>query len=76
MKLLRNSVLLGALRRLVVGRRAAARPSYVVTVPAPRTVHADNVVALRPLAPAVEVRQAGGMRRHPSGLTAARVVNL
>ena len=35
MKLLRDSILLRALRRLLAGRRDAARRAYVITVPAP-----------------------------------------
>jgi hypothetical protein len=35
MKLLRDSLLLRALRRLLAGRRHAVRHSYAVTVPAP-----------------------------------------
>lgn len=35
MKLLRESILLRALRRLLAGRRDVVRRSYVVTVPAP-----------------------------------------
>ncbi|EIL98863.1 hypothetical protein [Rhodanobacter thiooxydans] len=35
MKLLRDSVLLRTLRRLLVGRRKAVRAPYTITVPAP-----------------------------------------
>ena len=50
MKLLRDSLLLRALRRLLAGRRDVVRRPYAVTVPAPleRTPleHGSNVVEL------------------------------
>ncbi len=47
MKLLRESLLLRALRRLLAGRRAVARRAYVVTVPAPLARPAgSNVIEL------------------------------
>ncbi|MES2313014.1 MAG: hypothetical protein V4566_12010 [Pseudomonadota bacterium] len=47
MKLLRDSLLLRALRRLLPGRRDTVRHSYAVTVPAPLEQAADsNVIEL------------------------------
>ena len=54
MKLLRDFSLWRALRRLLGGRRDAARRCYTVTVPAPRSQSAGNVVELRPQARAAE----------------------
>lgn len=47
MKLLRDSVLLRMLRRLLAGRREAVRDTYTITVPAPLERSAgSNVVEL------------------------------
>lgn len=47
MKLLRDSVLLRMLRRLLAGRREAVRATYTITVPAPLERSAgSNVVEL------------------------------
>ena len=47
MKLLRDTFLLRAVRRLLAGRRDAARRSYTVTVPAPlEQPSASNVIEL------------------------------
>lgn len=47
MKLLRDSLLLRALRRLLAGRRNTVRRPYAVTVPAPlEQATASNVVEL------------------------------
>ena len=54
MKLLRDFSLWRALRGLLGGRREPARRSYTVTVPAPRSPSAGNMVELRPQARAVE----------------------
>jgi hypothetical protein len=47
MKLLRDSILLRTLRRLLAGRRGAVRAPYTITVPAPlERPAASNVVEL------------------------------
>jgi hypothetical protein len=48
MKLLRDTLLLRALRRLLAGRREAVRRSYAITVPAPleRAAVGNNVIEL------------------------------
>ncbi len=54
MKLLRDTLLLRALRRLLAGRREAVRRSYAITVPAPLAKPGgNNVIELhrRSLAP-------------------------
>ena len=48
MKLLHDFSLWRPLRRLLDRRHAAARRSYTVTVPAPRSQSAGKVVELRP----------------------------
>jgi hypothetical protein len=62
MKLLRDSLLLRAVRRLLAGRRDAVRRSYTVTVPAPleRTPleqsAGNNVIELRHRTPVAASR--------------------
>jgi len=58
MKLLRDSLLLRALRRLLAGRRHAVRRPYTVTVPAPleRAAAGNNVIELHRRAPAAASR--------------------
>ncbi|HXE76827.1 MAG TPA: hypothetical protein VN614_01120 [Rhodanobacter sp.] len=52
MKLLRESLLLRALSRLLAGRRVVARRAYVVTVPAPLARPAgSNVIELHRRSP-------------------------
>ena len=48
MKLLRDTLLLRALRRLLAGRREAVRRPYTITVPAPleRAAAGSNVIEL------------------------------
>ncbi|OOG49513.1 hypothetical protein [Rhodanobacter sp. C01] len=47
MKLLRDTLLLRALRRLLAGRREAVRRPYTVTVPAPlEKIAGSNVIEL------------------------------
>lgn len=53
------------LRRLLSGQRPAARRSYTVTVPAPRSESGGNVIALRPHA-RVEEHQSATRRRPPA----------
>ena len=55
MKLLRDSLLLRALRRLLAGRREAVRRSYAITVPAPleRAPAGSNVIELHRWTPVV-----------------------
>jgi hypothetical protein len=67
MKLLRDSVLLRTLRRLLVGRRKAVRASYTITVPAPleRPV-GGNVVELPRRAGAGERAASTKQARSPS----------
>ena len=57
MKLLRDFVLLGRLRALSAARRSADQRAYTITVPAPLTADAGNVVALRRPAGAVATRR-------------------
>ena len=47
MKLAHNFPLWNFLRRLFSDQRHAARRSYTITVPAPRSQHGDKVVELR-----------------------------
>ena len=54
MKLLRDFFLWRSLRQLLAGRRDAVRRSYTVTVPAPRSQSAGNVVELHPQTRAAE----------------------
>ena len=58
MKLLRDSLLLRALRRLLAGRRHTVRRSYTVTVPAPleRASAGHNVIELHRRTPAAVSR--------------------
>ena len=58
MKLLRDSLLLRALRRLLAGRRHAVRRPYTVTVPAPleRAAAGSNVIELHRRTPAATSR--------------------
>jgi hypothetical protein len=60
MKLLRDTLLLRALRRLLAGRREAVRRSYAITVPAPleRTAAGSNVIELHRRIPAAASRPA------------------
>ena len=49
MKLLRDTLLLRALRRLLAGRRDAVRRPYTITVPAPlEQPSGNNVIVLQP----------------------------
>jgi hypothetical protein len=64
MKLLRDSLLLRALRRLLAGRRHAVRRPYTVTVPAPleraplEQAAGSNVIELHRRTPAAASRTA------------------
>ena len=69
MKLLREFFLWRSLRGLLAARRDAARRCYTVTVPAPRSQTAGNVVELRPQARGRTARPA------PAALPGARAVH-
>ncbi len=69
MKLLRDFPLWRALRRLLGGGRDAGRRCYTVTVPAPRSQSAGNVVELRPQAHGRSARSA------PAAMPGARAAN-
>jgi len=57
MKLLRDSLLLRVLRRLLAGRRTVARHAYAVTVPAPLAKPAGhNVIELHRRTPVADSR--------------------
>ncbi|GGY32880.1 hypothetical protein GCM10008098_27970 [Rhodanobacter panaciterrae] len=58
MKLLRDSLLLRALRRLLAGRRHTVRRPYTVTVPAPleRAAAGNNVIELHRRTPSAVSR--------------------
>ena len=58
MKLLRDTLLLRALRRLLAGRREAVRRPYAITVPAPleRAAVGSNVIELSRRTPAAGSR--------------------
>ena len=74
MKLLREFFLWRSLRGLLAARRDAARRSYTVTVPAPRSQAAGNVVVeLRPQARAAERGRAA--RPAPAAMPGARAAN-
>ena len=73
MKLLRDFFLWRALRGLLGGRREAARRSYTVTVPAPRSQSAGKVVELRPQARAAERGRTA--RPAPAAMPGARAAN-
>jgi hypothetical protein len=72
MKFAHNFPLWNVLHRLLAGQGQAARHAYTVTVPAPRSTHADNVVALRPSGRADE--RSCAIRQLPS-TPAARVAS-
>ncbi len=69
MKLLRDFFLWRSLRALLGGRRDAGRRCYTVTVPAPRSQSAGNVVELRPQARGRTARSA------PAAIPGARAVH-
>ncbi|OOG53882.1 hypothetical protein B0E47_11820 [Rhodanobacter sp. B05] len=74
MKLLRESLLLRALRRLLAGRRAVARRAYVVTVPAPLARPASsNVIELHRRSPAAVGRVPAPADALPSSVHRALV---
>lgn len=73
MKLLRDFPLWRALRRLLGSQRDAARRPYTVTVPAPRSQSAGNVVELRPQARAAE--RGRTVRLAPAVIPGAQAVN-
>lgn len=73
MKLLRDSVFLRVLRRLLAGRREAVRATYTVTVPAPlERAAGGNVIELQRRADAGE-RAASTQARRSSPVHLARV---
>ena len=74
MKLLREFILVRALRRLLVGRADRVRLTYAVTVPAPRVKPAGNVVELRPHARADETSRSRPRHIQPD-ITGVRVGN-
>ena len=69
MKPLREFFLWRSLRGLLGGRRDAGRRCYTVTVPAPRSQSAGNVVELRPQARGRSARSA------PAAMPGARAAN-
>lgn len=73
MKLLRDFFLWRSLRRLLGGRRDAARRSYTVTVPAPRSQSAGKVVELRPQARTAERGRAA--RSAPAAMPGTRAAH-
>ena len=75
MKLLRDTLLLRALRRLFAGRRNAVRRPYTVTVPAPleRASVGNNVIELHRRAPAVASRTSMQADALPSSVHLALV---
>ncbi|MDW2982985.1 MAG: hypothetical protein WBG81_15680 [Rhodanobacter sp.] len=74
MKLLRDSTLLRTLRRLLAGRRGAARATYTITVPAPlERPSGDNVIELHHRADASQRATATKPGRLPSSGHLTRV---
>jgi hypothetical protein len=74
MKLLRDTFLLRAVRRLLAGRRDAARRSYTVTVPAPlERACASNVIELHRRTPATGTRSTAQAEPLPSSVHLALV---
>ena len=73
MKLLRDFPLWRSLRGLLGGRRDAGRRCYTVTVPAPRSQSAGNVVELRPQARVAERGRTA--RPAPAAIPGARAAN-
>jgi len=75
MKLLRDSLLLRALRRLLAGRRHAVRRPYTVTVPAPleRAAASSNVIELHRRTPATASRTSTQADALPSSVHLALV---
>jgi hypothetical protein len=72
MKLAHNFRFWNLLRRLLSGHRPAARRSYTITVPAPHSEPAGNVVVLRPNA---RVDERNSSTRRHSLAAGARVAS-
>jgi hypothetical protein len=75
MKLLRDSLLLRALRRLLAGRRETVRRPYAITVPAPleRASAGSNVIELHRRTPVVANRTPAPTDALPSSVHLALV---